>query len=88
MAVHYGKVRGGPKSIKFWTTFFLYQIDLQLLFELENLGKTSKKNCIKSENGTIGGEGVTKIIEFSSFTNDEKHGRGVTFHYFIEPNYD
>ena len=35
-----------------------------------------KKNCIKSENGTIGGEGVRKIIEFSSFTNDEKHGRG------------
>ena len=35
-----------------------------------------KKNCIKSENGTIGGEGVRRIIEFSSFTNDEKHGRG------------
>ena len=56
------------------------------------LGKTSKKkNCIKSENGTVGGEGVRKIIEFSSFTNDEKHGRGdvrVTFHYFIEPKYD
>ena len=51
-----------------------------------------KKNCIKSENGTNRGEGVRKIIEFSSFTNDEKHGRGeglkVTFHYFIEPNYD
>ena len=28
------------------------------------------------KNGTIGGEGVRKIIEFSSFTNDEKHGRG------------
>ena len=41
------------------------------------LGKTSqKKNCIKSENGTIGGEGVRNIIEFSSFTNDEKHGGG------------
>ena len=55
---------------------------------MENI---KKKNCIKSENGTIGGEGVRKIIEFSSFTNDEKHGRGglrVTFHYFIEPNYD
>ena len=25
-----------------------------------------KKNCIKSENGTIGGEGVRKIIEFSN----------------------
>ena len=39
----------------------------------------------------LGGRGVRKIIEFSSFTNDEKHGRGglrVTFHYFIEPNYD
>ena len=24
----------------------------------------------------LGGEGVRKIIEFSSFTNDEKHGRG------------
>ena len=50
-----------------------------------------KKNCIKSENSTIGGEGVRKIIEFSSFTNDEKHGRGglrVTFHYFIEPKYE
>ena len=39
-------------------------------------GRHQKKNCIKSENGTIGGEGVRKIIEFSSFTNDEKHGRG------------
>ena len=35
-----------------------------------------KKNCRFGENGTIGGEGVRKIIEFSSFTNDEKHGRG------------
>ena len=35
-----------------------------------------KKNFLKSENGTIGGEGVRKIIEFSLFTNDEKHGRG------------
>ena len=57
------------------------------------LGKTSKKkNCRFGENCTIGGEGVRKIIEFSSFTNDEKHRRGgglrVTFHYFIEPNYD
>ena len=47
-----------------------------------------KKNCIKSENGTIGGEGVRKIIEFSSFTNDEKHGRGEVsnipiFHSFV-----
>ena len=24
----------------------------------------------------LGGKGVRKIIEFSSFTNDEKHGRG------------
>ena len=50
-----------------------------------------KKNCRFGENGTIGGEGVRKIIEFSSFTNDEKQGRGglrVTFHYLIEPNYD
>ena len=51
------------------------------------------KNSIKSENGTIGGEGVRKVIEFSSFTNDEKQGRGggglrVTFHYFIEINFD
>ena len=35
-----------------------------------------KKNCRFGENGTIGGEGVRKIIEFSSFTNDEKHRRG------------
>ena len=35
-----------------------------------------KKNCRFGENVTIGGEGVRKIIEFSSFTNDEKHGRG------------
>ena len=35
-----------------------------------------KKNGIKSEKRTIWGEGVRKIIEFSSFTNDEKHGRG------------
>ena len=35
-----------------------------------------KKNCRFGENGTIGGEGVRKIIEFSSFTIDEKHGRG------------
>ena len=42
----------------------------------DGLGKTSKKNCRFGENCTIGGEGVRKIIEFSSFTNDEKHGRG------------
>ena len=44
-----------------------------------------KKNCRFGENGTIGGEGVRKIIEFSSFTNDEKHGRGgsQTYKYFI-----
>ena len=57
-----------------------------------NKGRHQKKNCRFGENCTIGGEGVRKIIEFSSFTNDEKHGRGgglrVTFHYFIEPNYD
>ena len=51
-----------------------------------------KKNCRFGEIVTIGGEGVRKIIEFSSFANDEKQGRGgglrVTFHYFIEPNYD
>ena len=51
-----------------------------------------KKNCIKRENGTIGGEGVIKIIEFSLFTNDEKHGRGgglrVTFFHFIVPKYN
>ena len=55
-------------------------------------GRHPKKNGIKSENGTSGREGVRQIIEFSSLTNDEKHGRGVglrvTFHYFIEPNYD
>ena len=39
-------------------------------------GRHQKKNCRFGENGTIGGEGVRKIIEFSSFTNDEKHGRG------------
>ena len=50
-----------------------------------------KKTCRFGENGTIGGEGVRKIIEFSSFINDEKHGRGglrVTFHYFIKTKYD
>ena len=36
------------------------------------------KNCRFGENGTIGGGGVRKIIEFSSFTNDEKHRRGVS----------
>ena len=41
-----------------------------------NKGRHPKKNCRFGENGTIGGEGVRKIIEFSSFTNDEKHGRG------------
>ena len=35
-----------------------------------------KKNCRFGEIVTIGGEGVRKIIEFSSFANDEKHGRG------------
>ena len=35
-----------------------------------------KKNCRFGENVTIGGEGGRKIIDFSSFTNDEKHGRG------------
>ena len=39
-------------------------------------GRHTKKNCMKSEKGTIGGEGVRKIIEFSSFTNDKKHRRG------------
>ena len=52
-------------------------IDNFIILVKSALGKTSKKkNCIKSENGTIGGEGVRKIIEFSSFTNDEKHRRG------------
>ena len=63
------------------------------LYSLKSLTKgRHKKNCRFGENVTIGGEGVRKIIEFSSFTNDEKHGRGgdlrVTFHYFIERNYD
>ena len=50
---------------------------LQNLQDNIQLGKTSKKkNCRFGENGTIGGEGVRNIIEFSSFTNDEKHGRG------------
>ena len=35
-----------------------------------------KKKLVFGGNGTIGGEGVRKFIEFSSFTNDEKHGRG------------
>ena len=35
-----------------------------------------KKNCRFGEKGTIGGEGVRKIIEFSSFTNDEKYRGG------------
>ena len=39
-------------------------------------GRHQKKNCRFGENVTIGREGVRKIIEFSSFTNDEKHGRG------------
>ena len=39
-------------------------------------GRHQKKNCRFGENCTIGGEGVRKIIEFSSFTNDEKQGRG------------
>ena len=48
-----------------------------LTINFYSLGKTSKKkNCRFGEIVTIGGEGVRKIIEFSSFTNDEKHGRG------------
>ena len=39
-------------------------------------GRHPKKNCRFGENVTIGGEGVRKIIEISSFTNDEKHGMG------------
>ena len=39
-------------------------------------GRHQKKNCRFGENCTMGGEGVRKIIEFSSFTNDEKHRRG------------
>ena len=52
-----------------------------------------KKNCRFGENGTIGGGGVRKIIEFSSFTNDEKHRRGggkshrVTIYHIKEPKY-
>ena len=46
------------------------------LYTREDIKK--KHNCRFGENGTIGGEGVSKIIEFSSFTNDEKHGRGVS----------
>ena len=62
------------------TVLIYYERSLKLYFEnltiqdemlISNLytllGKTSKKN------GTVGGEGVRKIIEFSSFTNDEKH---------------
>ena len=49
---------------------------LQLYKECSKGRHKKKKNCIKSENDTIGGEGVRKIIEFSSFTNDEKHGGG------------
>ena len=32
-----------------------------------------KKKCRFGENVTIGGEGVREIIEFSSFTNDERN---------------
>ena len=47
-----------------------------------------KKNCRFGENCTIGGEGVRKIIEFSSFTNDEKHRRGGVseFHFITSQN--
>ena len=49
-----------------------------LQMKVIGLGKTSKKkpaDLVKM--ALLGGEGVRKIIEFSSFTNDEKHGRGV-----------
>ena len=69
-----------------------YLINFQNNIQISLREDIQKKNCRFGENVTIGGEGVRKIIEFSSFTNDEKHGRGgglrVTFHYFIEPNYD
>ena len=54
----------------------LFMLLARLTFILIYKGRHQKKNCRKSENSTIGGEGVRKIIEFSSFTNDEKHGRG------------
>ena len=44
-------------------------------------GRHQKKNCRFGENVTIGGEGVRKIIEFSSFTNDEKHGHSECHEY-------
>ena len=44
-------------------------------------------NCVKFHAKSVS-VSHRKIIEFSSFTNDEKNGRGgglrVTFHYFIQ----
>ena len=49
------------------------------------------KNCRFGENGTIGGEGSEKLLNFhhlQMMKNMEGGGLRVTFHYFIEPNYD
>ena len=62
----------GHYDIEKFSELFLAEYKLLLR---ENI---KKKNCRFGENVTIGGEGVRKIIEFSSFTNDEKHGRGVS----------
>ena len=55
-------------------------------------GRHQKKTTADLVKIALLGGGGQKIIEFSSFTNDEKHGREgglkVTFHHFIEPKYD
>ena len=40
------------------------QRSIQLIQHIWLREDIQKKDCIKSENGTIGGEGVRKIIEF------------------------
>ena len=70
-----------PTLFNFVKTYILARNTKQrlLLYYLyKSKGRHQKKNCRFGENCTIGGEGVRKIIEFSSFTNDEKHGRGGT----------
>ena len=63
-----------PIVVSLWKVFACL-CSYYILLSYCQLGKTSKKKLYKEWKRYYWGEGVRKIIEFSSFTNDEKHGR-------------
>ena len=62
------------------------------LLNLVTKGRHKKNNCRFGENCTIGGRGSEKLLNFHhlQMMKNIEGGVGlrVTFHYFIEPNYD